>query len=114
MPQNRDLSRERVRFERRQDTDDGYGNTVSDWLPQFERPAQFIMRPGSEAVTAARLEGRQPIKVIVRYDTQTSTVTPDWRLVDLNGNRVLAIVAADDMDRQRRWWTMECLAGSPA
>lgn len=114
MPGAGDL-RDRVAFQRRTELSDGAGNFVSDWEPMFERSAMFVMRPGNESVLAARLEGRQPITVVVRFDSQTKTVTPDWRLLDLrNGNRVLAITAADDLDRRRQWWTMVCEVGRVA
>jgi head-tail adaptor len=68
------------------------------------------MRPGSEALQAARLEGRQPVTIVVRYDSQTKTVTPDWRLEDVRTGRVFEVKSADDMDRRRQWWSMTCEA----
>ncbi|GJD58145.1 phage head closure protein [Methylobacterium dankookense] len=112
MPQAGDL-RERVVFQSRAATDDGYGNTVTGaWTSRFERAAQFLMRPGSEAVTAARLEGQQPVTMIVRFDSQTCTITPAWRAIDKRTGVVYAIQAAADMERKRQWWTLVCLAGA--
>ena len=107
--------KERVAFQRRSAGTDEFGNTdVGDWETQFERPAQFLMRPGSETYQAARLQGVQPLRVVVRLDPETGSVTPEWRLVDLRQNRVLEITAAADMDRRGMWWTMECTAGGAA
>lgn len=111
MPQSGDL-RERVRFEKRGGTDDGFGNTVpGPWEEQFTRSAQFIMKPGSEAVLAARLQGQQPLTMIVRFDGSTRAITPDWRAVDGRTGAVYAIKAAEDMDRRRAWITLVCVAG---
>ena len=114
MPSAGDL-KERVRFERRATGDDGFGNTVpGEWQEQFTRWAMFLMRPGSEAVLGARLEGRQPVTIIVRFDSQTKTITPDWRAVDVRTGKVYAIRAAEDMDRRRQWWSMVCEGGVAA
>lgn len=111
MPQAGDL-RERVRFGKRGGAPDGYGNTVPGaFEAQFERSAQFIMKPGSEAVLAARLQGQQPVTVIVRFDSQTRQITPAWQMVDARTGTVYAIRAVEDMDRRRQWLTLVCVAG---
>lgn len=111
MPSASDL-KERVRLQKRSGTKDGYGNVVpGPWQDQFDRRAQFIMKPGSEAVLAARLQGQQPVTIIVRFDSQTSTIGTDWRVIDVRTGTALAIKAAEDMDRKRQWWTMVCAAG---
>lgn len=101
--------RERIRFERREEIDDGYGNVVGEWVPRFERSAAFLMRPGNEAVTAARLAGTQPVTIIVRSDEETRTVGPAWRAVDARTGCVFDIKAAEDMNRRRQWFTLECV-----
>lgn len=107
MPSAGDL-RERVEFQEPTQQSDEYGNTVRGLTPRFERAALYLMRPGSEAVTAARLEGRQPVTVIVRFDAQTRTVSPAWRLRDVRTGAIYLIKAAEDMDRKRAWWSMVC------
>ncbi|WP_375458884.1 head-tail adaptor protein [uncultured Enterovirga sp.] len=109
MPSAGDL-RERVRFEEPAASDDGMGNSVQGWTLRFTRSALYLMQAGSEAMTAERLAGRQPVTIIVRFDPSTSAVTPAWRLVDLRAGTVFAIRAAADMDRRRAWWTMVCEA----
>ena len=112
MPSAGDL-RERVSFARRAQVDDGMGNEVSGpFEEQFQRAAMFIMRPGSEAVMAARLQGQQPVTIVVRFDSQTRSVTPDWRVTDVRSGTVYAIRAAEDMDRKRQWISMVCMAGA--
>lgn len=73
---------ERVAFDKRESADDGYGNTVSDFTEQFQRRAAFTYLRGGEAVIAGRLEGRQPIVVRVRADSETRQITSDWRMRD--------------------------------
>ena len=85
-----------------------------DFAEQFQRCAGFIMKPGSESVLAARLQGQQPVTIIVRFDSQTRTIGTDWRAVDVRTGIAYAIKAAEDMDRKRQWWTMVCVAGEVA
>lgn len=114
MPEAGDL-RERVRFEKRTIQDDSFGNEVAgDFAAQFERRALFIMRPGSEAVLAARLQGQQPVTIVVRFDSQTRQITPGWRAVDVRTGTIYSIRAAEDMDRKRQWWSMVCAGGEVA
>lgn len=107
--------RERVRFEARGGTDDGYGNTVPGGFEgQFSRSAAYLMKPGSEAVLAARLQSQQPVTMIVRFDPDTQRITPEWRAIDERTGVVYAIRAAEDMDRRRQWLTLVCVAGEVA
>ena len=114
MPSSGDLI-ERISFQKPGGVDDGYGNEVpGDFAEQFQRCAGFIMKPGSESVLAARLQGQQPVTIIVRFDSQTRTIGTDWRAVDVRTGIAYAIKAAEDMDRKRQWWTMVCVAGEVA
>jgi len=106
--------RDRIRFEKRADADDGYGNTVSDWAVQFERAAEIRPLKGSEQVIASRLQGIQPALIIVRYDSQTATITPEWRAVDARSGTIYNIETAADMERRCEYITMMCTAGGPA
>ncbi|KQT08524.1 phage head-tail adapter protein [Methylobacterium sp. Leaf399] len=109
------MMRERVRFEARGTVADEYGNDVTgEFAPQFTRPALFIMKPGSETVLAARLQGQQPVTMIVHYDSKTRTIGTDWRAVDVRTGTVYAVRASEDMDRKRQWWTLVCVAGEVA
>jgi head-tail adaptor len=106
--------RERVRFDPRADQPaDDLNNVQTDFDPTqgVTRRALYLMRPGSEAMTNARLSGRQPVTMIVRFDSQTSTITPEWRAVDLRTGVIYAIQAAADMDRRRQWISLVCEAG---
>lgn len=71
--------RDRATFERRLDELDGFGNTVSRWGQGFTRWCHVRYLRGSEAIIAARLEGRQPVIITVRKDPQTDLVVPGMR-----------------------------------
>ncbi|WP_173934300.1 phage head closure protein [Chelativorans sp. Marseille-P2723] len=104
--------RDRVSLEKREEIDDGYGNIVTgDWTAQFERDACIIPSKGGETVVAARLQSVQPALIIVRYDAETLTITPDWRLIDLRSGAIYNIRTSADMERRGRWWTMLCEEG---
>lgn len=62
-------------------------------------------RLGGEAVTAARMEGRQPYIVTVRWAKRMLDVTTAWQIVDArNPNRVLNIVSPlADPDGRNQW-----------
>ena len=99
----------RVAFDRRTEVDDGYGNTVSgDFTQQFECAAEFRPRGGSEAVVAARLEGRNVFGVYIRSSLQARQVTTDWRMRDVREGTVYAVRAVDSVtDRAWVYLTVE-------
>ena len=69
----------RFAFDRRIKSDDGYGNTVSDWQEAFQVRAGVTHIRGGEAVMAGRLEGQHTQVVFVRASSETRGVTTDWR-----------------------------------
>ena len=75
----------RFSFYKRQEQDDGAGNTVSDWVLQFSQQGNRKWLRGGESVMAARLESRQPVILTVRASTQARAVNNDWRVVDRDG-----------------------------
>lgn len=88
--------RHRVAFDARAETDDGYGNPVSgDFAEQFVVSADIRSRGGSEAVVAARLEGRNIFGVYVGSSTQTRQITTAWRMRDVRLGTVYNIDAVD-------------------
>ncbi|NKE74473.1 phage head closure protein [Ochrobactrum sp. MC-1LL] len=103
--------RDRVRLEKREEVDDGYGNTYGQWVPQFERDACILPSKGGETVIASRLQEVQPALIIVRFDAETATITAAWRLIDARSGMIYNIRTAADMERRRRFITMLCEAG---
>jgi hypothetical protein len=70
---------------------------------------------GGEAVQAQRLAGTQPAIIIVRYDSQTRTITPAWRAIhQVDGQAVAtyALKTAVDMEGDFKFWTMMAEAGA--
>lgn len=72
----------RVAFDAPVGAPDGSGGTVRGWAPQFTVWGEIIYSRGSEAVDAARLQGRAIYKVRLRSSTQSRRITPDWRMRD--------------------------------
>ena len=73
--------RRRVAVQQPQFIDDGYGNSLAGWDTRFMRWCNVRYLRGSETVMAARLQARQPVLVTIRRDSETATITPEWRLV---------------------------------
>lgn len=103
---------DKVTFERKKKLGDTYGNEVTGpWEAQFTRSAEIRPLRGGETVLAARLSGTQPVLIIVRYDSQTRTITPDWRAVDAREGTVYAIESASDIERAKEWFTITGQSG---
>lgn len=103
--------RDRVRLERHEEIDDGYGGVVGQWVTQFERNACILLSKGGETVIAARLQSIQPALIIVRHDAETATITAAWRLIETRSGTIYNIRTSADMERRRRFITMLCEAG---
>lgn len=105
--------RDRVSLEKQEEVDDGYGGVTGQWVVQFERDACILLSKGGETVIASRLQSIQPALIIVRFDAETSTITADWRLIEVRSGTTYNIRTSADMERRGRWWTMLCDAGAP-
>jgi len=93
--------RDLVVFDSRVPVADGYGNETSgEFTEQFAMAAEFRHRGGSEAVVAARLEGRNVFGVYIRSSVQSRTITTDWRMRDARRGTVYAIDAVDAITDQ--------------
>lgn len=108
--------RERVSFEKRGTTDDGYGGTIgSDWTQQFAGvSARIRPHPGREQVLQARLAGIQPVIITVRYSSQTKQIEPDWRARDERSGVIYAIKSIDNRDERKRYFEITAVAGEAA
>lgn len=101
---------QRWQFQKRTSTDDGYGNKLAAWAAQFTVWASREDLRGGETVMASRLEGRQPCLIRVRASSQSRTITPDWRAVNLaTGEAVNVRTATQTPDR--RFMELLCEAG---
>lgn len=107
--------RHRAFFDARSAVDDGYGNEVSGFAPVFSCRAAFRPAGGSEAVVAARLEGRQVLHVYVRSSEQTRKVTTGWRMRSTShGVETVYSIDAVDAVTDRRWVYLQVESGVAA
>jgi SPP1 family predicted phage head-tail adaptor len=105
--------RDRVSLEKQEEVDDGYGGVTGQWVAQFERGACILLSKGGETVIASRLQSIQPALIIVRFDSETATITADWRLIEVRSGTTYNIRTSADMERRGRFITMLCDAGAP-
>lgn len=104
--------RERVAFEFQALLDDGYGNTVAgDWTTGPTVAARIVPLRGAESVQAARLAGRQPVRITVRQSDATLQVTTDWRVRDVRAGTLYNIRSVVNPDEHDRYLDMECELG---
>ncbi|WP_417701941.1 head-tail adaptor protein [Pseudophaeobacter sp.] len=75
--------REKVAFDQRNGVPDGSGGEVMAWVLGYSCHAEFIYSRGSEAVDAARLEGRSVFKIRIRQSAGARLIETDWRMRDL-------------------------------
>lgn len=105
--------RHRVVFAQRVTIDDGLGNTEGGFADQFPLWAAFRSRGGSEAVVAARLEGRNTIGVYVRSTPQSRLIENDWRMTDKRTGQQYAVKVVDGVT-DSAWVYIEAQTGGAA
>ena len=104
------LLHSKVALDKREDVDDGTGNTVSDWQEQFQTRAEFIHLRGSEAVMAGRLQGRHTQVIRVRISSNTRLITTDFRVRDTRRN--IAFNIRDiEWETNRQFISLTCESG---
>ncbi len=90
-----------VAFGKREEVDDGYGNTRGAFVEEVSTRAAYIHLRGGESVLAGRLEGKHTQVIRVRSTSRTRQITPDWYAQD---KRTLTYFAVRDvtpgLDRQ--------------
>lgn len=94
--------RDRVRFEARSLDENGdrtgaWGAEAADSITVW---AQLVTLRGGEGVMDARLQGRQPIVVVVRATPRSRTIDATWRIVDQRTDAVYAISAVNPAPRR--------------
>lgn len=101
----------RIRFERPVSGDDGGGGVHDGFEPAFTVWAGMFNAGGSEAVQAARLEGRNLVRVRIRASGQTREITTDWRLIDTRSGDVWNIREVDPISEARAFVLLRCEKG---
>lgn len=108
--------RHRVAFDKRQeinpDFPDDLGNTQSVFVEQFIVSAKVQAKFGGEAVVAARLEGQQPVTIVVRQSSNTTMIREDWRARDVRTGTEYAIRSIVDPDDGGAWIELLCQTGA--
>lgn len=74
---------ERVAFDAPANVPDGSGGVEIGWTEHYECAAQFMYSRGSEAVDAARLQGRSIYKLKIRSCQAARQITTDYRMRDV-------------------------------
>lgn len=69
-------------FFAKENVDDGRGNVKGKFVKRFETKAAITYRQGSEAVQAARLEGKQPAFLTIRSFEAAKAITTEWCCCD--------------------------------
>lgn len=103
----------RVAFDERETIEDGYGNEQSSFTERFKSWAAYRSRGGSEAVVAARLEGRNLLGVYLRSTPETRDIKASWRMRDVRTGDVYAIRIVDAVS-DRYWVYVEAQTGVAA
>lgn len=109
--------RESVFFQRREETDDGFGNPVSGdfsrWYPAGSGgvAAKIVPLRGGEEVQAQRLQGTEFYEIWVRLDSTLSGLTTDDRCVDVRTGTIYNIRAMPNPDMRGRFLALTCEKG---
>lgn len=103
----------RLQFQVRVAIDDGHGNEVADWYPQFTVAAnrKYMLRGAGEAVMAARLTAKTLATVTVRRSIATRQITADWRAIDTRSGEVFNIREQPQESDDRGYLAFLCESG---
>lgn len=101
--------RDRYRFDQR--GLDANGDRLGDWVNGFAVSAETTWLRGSEAVISARLEGSQPVALLIRDSTQSRTITTAFRAVNTRTGQTFNITAASP-SKDRGFIDVLCVAGT--
>lgn len=104
----------RIAFQKKQATEAEGGGVNARWLDQFTRWADIRPLRGGETVQQDRMQGVQPVIIIVRADSQTRQITPSWRAVRAmpdGTERRYGLKTAQDMEGDNAFITFMAVAG---
>ena len=100
----------RVAFDSRVEADDGAGNTVGDWVEQFQSRAGFTPLRGGESIMGGRLQGQQTKIIFVRSSLTSRQVTAEWRVRDMRTGEAFNIREVE-LTQDRMWIDFLCQSG---
>jgi head-tail adaptor len=104
--------REKIRFQRRTSTPDGFGNNELGWTV-LSGPFSARIRPinGKEEVLVGKLAGVQPFEIVVWSSNATRAVTTEDRAVNARTGQAYDITAIQNSDERNGFLSMLAKAG---
>lgn len=103
-----------MKFQTRQNQNDGYGNTVGAWADVAGLdavPARIAPVRGSEGVLQEKLKGTGIVEITVRSSVATRAIDTDSAIEDLATGVRYNIRHIANMDERQRYLTMTCERG---
>ena len=102
-----------MRFERRADSPDDYGNEMGDWQPHI-KPIWAEVKPlrGGEEVLASKLQGRAIYELLVRSSSETRTITVGDRAIKERTGEAFNIRSVENRDMRNKFLTITCETGT--
>lgn len=73
--------------------------------------AHFRYLRGGETVQAARLDGRQPVVMTIRWSAVADTITSDWKVRDARRGTVYNVSAPPVLTDDRKWLEITAESG---
>lgn len=105
--------RDLLRFERRVEEADGYGNSDGDWRPMFAaRRGRLTPTRGGDQVIASRAAGVSTWDLWIYWDPEAAQVGPGDQVVDVRRpERAFKVTFAQDMDGKQAWLLLQLELG---
>lgn len=113
MTRSGDLT-ERIAFDQRVETDDGYGGKIGGFEEQFVVAAEIVYLRGGEQVMAARMEGRQPVIIRIRSSSDAWSIDTNWRARDARYGTEYAIKSVAPARDDARFVDITAVTGEEA
>lgn len=107
------LMRERLRFERREGTPDGFGNVTNAWVEQVTRAARVRPIRSRELEVAGAIKGVRTYEIVVRQEAATLALTSDMRAVDVRSGVIYALTGPPaNLDQHDKYLTVPARVGA--
>lgn len=84
--------RERITLQRREL--DENGDPLGDWESRFSRAVKVVNLRGGESVMQQRIQGKQPVLLVVRADPETITLDNSFRAINERTLQIYDLSAA--------------------
>lgn len=81
---------------------DDNGDALGDWATRFSRATKIVNLRGGESVQQQRLQGNQPVVLVVRACPDTRTIDNSFRAINHRTRQIYELSAASET--QDRVW----------